>query len=492
MALVEDFYIAVAVLLALYGFNTLMLALLSLWKWPRAMESPTPSEWPYVTVQLPIYNELHVAPRLLHAVARFDYPRDRLEIQVLDDSDDETAMILQREVARFRREGVNVHYLRRGHREGYKAGALAYGLARARGDFIALFDADFVPQPDWLRRTVPYLLHCPNLGFVQTRWEHLNGNASPITLAQSLALDGHFAVEQPARQALGWPVTFNGSAGLWRRACIEESGGWQGDTLCEDLDLAYRAQMHGWQGMVLPHVSVAGEVPPLVEGFRRQQARWATGSIQVLRKHARRLLRVSTLRPDARLQGLLHMSNYLVHPLMVLLLLLTLPLIVAHRKVAWPLTYLSLAALGPPLAYALAQWRLRRHLRRLVALPIIVFLGLGIAWEGTRAVVRGMFSGAVPFERTPKFRLEGGNNGWQGKRYDEVARRHAFGEWVLALYAMVTAGIAWREGNVYAVPFLLLYAMSFLTVAGGIWWQARQQRKARPRRLSRPVRTEAR
>ncbi len=492
MVLLDVLYTVAALTLALYGLNTLFLALVYLKRRPQVPSSPPVAEWPRVTVQLPIYNELHVATRLLYAVARFDYPRDRLEIQVLDDSDDETAAALQRAVAHLRREGIDVHYLRRPRREGYKAGALAYGLARAQGEFIALFDADFVPPPDWLRRTVPYLIHAPDVGFVQTRWEHLNATASAITLAQSLALDGHFGVEQPARQTLGWPITFNGSAGLWRRSCIEESGGWHDDTVCEDLDLAYRAQIKGWRGMVIPDIAVAGEIPPLVEAFRRQQARWATGSIQVLRKHAWAVLRSSHLSLTARLQGLLHMSNYAVHPLMVLLLLLTLPMMLAHRTVAWPLAYLSLAGLGPPVTYALAQWRLRGNVWRLVALPVTVFLGLGIAWAGTQAVWQGLVARHTPFRRTPKFRLEGNDNGWSGKPYGDEAQGPAIGEWLLAGYALLAAVVAWHMGNVYAVPFMLLYAGSFLTVAGGVWWQTRQQRKARVRALSRRLGMEAR
>ena len=491
VALVEILYTAVVVALAFYGLNALWLTLVALWKRPQRSTPLPVAEWPRVTVQLPIYNELHVATRLLRAVARFDYPRERLEIQVLDDSDDETSLLLQRAVTRLRQQGVDVHYVRRARRDGYKAGALAYGLARARGDLIALFDADFVPPADWLRRTVAYLVHNPRLGFVQTRWEHLNASASPITLAQSLALDGHFAVEQAARQALGWPVTFNGSAGVWRRACIEESGGWQADTLCEDLDLAYRAQMRGWQGRVLLDVAAAGEIPPLVSAFRRQQARWATGSIQSLRKHALDLLRASHLPWMARIQGIVHMSSYMVHPLMIALLLLTPLMIFAHRQTAWPLTYLSVAGLGPPLAYALAQLRLRGHLRRFVALPLMIFLGLGIAWEGTRAVWRGFRSRETPFERTPKFRLEGADNGWQGKRYGELAHRYTVGEWIFGLYALIMAVVAWREGHLGAVPFMALYALSFLTVAITSGWQARQQRKARLRALSHPASAEA-
>ena len=477
--LIVVLYTAAALALALYGFNTLFLALFYLWRRPSDAPMPTPPQvWPHVTVQLPIYNEVHVATRVIRAAARLDYPPDRLEIQVLDDSDDETTAMVARQVRELRRLGVQVHHIRRPERQGYKAGALAYGLAHARGEFIAIFDADFVPPRDWLKRTVPHLLAEPSLGFVQTRWEHLNAWASSITLAQSLALDGHFAVEQPARAALGWPIAFNGSAGIWRRACIEASGNWQADTVCEDLDLSYRAQLAGWRGRVLTDTAVPGEIPPLVAAFRRQQARWATGSVQTLRKHARALLRASHLSWPARLEGLIHLSNYFVHPLMVLLFLLTIVLIWTERTVYWPLTYLSLASLGPPLAYTLAQWRLRGNLRRLRALPLLVFLGLGIAWHSTRAVVRGLRANHTPFERTPKFRLVGRANRWQGKRYGEGLRSIPLAELVLSLAALITAGVAWSRGSVHAVPFLLLYAVSFGTVAVGMLWEMWRQRHA--------------
>ncbi|NPA90162.1 MAG: glycosyltransferase [Chloroflexi bacterium] len=482
MAVLPWVYVTVALWLALYGFNALLLALAFLWKHPHDPPlPPPPEEWPQVTVQLPVYNEIHVIARLLHAVANLDYPSDRLEIQVLDDSDDETTWVIRGLVRRLRSQGVNIQHMRRPRREGYKAGALAYGLERAHGEFIAILDADFVPPQDWLRRTVPHLVGNPTLAFVQTRWEHLNASASPITLAQSLALDGHFAVEQPTRGALGWPIAFNGSAGIWRKAAILDAGNWQADTLCEDLDLSYRAQLGGWQGLVLTDITVPGEIPPLIRAFRRQQARWATGSIQTFRKLGMALVRARHLSPGARLQGLIHQTNYLVHPLMVLLILLTWPLLYWQVRIPFPLAYLGIAGLGPPLVYVLAQQKLRGHVQRAWAFPLLLLLGLGIAWHSTRAVVRGLTRWGAPFERTPKFRLEGRTNAWQGKRYSVSPWEIPWGELGLAAYTGWVAWWAYTHALGYIVPLLLVYSISFAWVGGGVlWeqWQARRRQKS--------------
>ncbi len=478
-------YTLIALALAVYGINALMLVGLYLWRRPTDPPPPPPPEtWPRVTVQIPLYNEVYVADRVIRAVARLDYPRDRLEIQVLDDSDDETSEVIATLVARLRRQGVHIVHVRRDARAGYKAGALAYGLARATGEFVAVFDADFVPPRDWLKRTLPYLTANPRLGFVQTRWEHLNAHASAITLAQTLALDGHFAVEQAARQAIGWPLTFNGSAGLWRRECIEQSGNWQGDTLCEDLDLAYRAQLAGWQGLILVDVAVPGEVPPVVSAFRQQQARWAMGSVQTLRKLGARLLRASHLSWPARWQGLIHLSNYFVHPLLLLLLVLTPLVLMTHPPMSAVLTYLGLSGLGPPLVYMVAQWRLRRSPRRLLALPVLVALGLGIAWTSTRAIVAALRGRPAPFLRTPKFRCVGRTNRWHDKKYGHGTWQLPTGELLWGLYALLVGMWAWYHGHGYALAFLLLYALSFGFVALTILYQQHRHVPTQP--VSRP------
>jgi len=372
ISLFSAIYIVAALLLALYGANALLLTF-TYWKVRHRQSAEPPlTRAPRVTVQLPVYNEVHVVARLIDAAVRLEYPAGRLQFQVLDDSTDETTAIARQRVEALRARGVDIVLVRRQGREGYKAGALAHGMGTATGELIAIFDADFVPEPDFLLRTVPHFLTDPHMGFLQTRWGHLNGDYSLLTRAQALALDGHFAVEQTARQRSGWFMNFNGTAGLWRRACIEDSGGWSGDTLSEDLDLSYRAQLAGWQAGYLPQVVAPAEVPPQIAAFKRQQSRWAKGSIQCLRKLGKDVWRAERSLA-ARLEGLIHLSSYLAHPLMIVMLLATLPLLLSGARLSWPLAYLSLASLGPPLLYAVAQkslhpdWWQRYAPSRLVA-----------------------------------------------------------------------------------------------------------------------------
>jgi cellulose synthase/poly-beta-1,6-N-acetylglucosamine synthase-like glycosyltransferase len=374
--------------------------------WPAAGIQP-PAEWPHVTVQLPIFNEPHVAQRVVMAAASLDYPRERLHIQVLDDSTDRTATLLPALVMRLRREqGVDITYHHRSDRQGYKAGALAVGLTATTSELIAVFDADFVPRPDWLRRTVPVLLAHPHLAFVQTRWAHLNRHQNLLTAAQALALDGHFVVEQQARSAGDLWQNFNGSGGLWRRAAIVDAGGWSADTVTEDLDLSYRAQLRGWRGAYLEDIEAPAELPALVASYKRQQRRWAQGSAQTLRKLGAALWR--SHRPWwHRLYALFHLGGYATSLPLLALLLLTLPLAGLPPQ-PWPLPlpgWLSLPALVGPLAlFALAQYRLvgRAGWRRLWALPALILLSLGLSPTLAVAVLTGFCRRGGVFERTPK------------------------------------------------------------------------------------------
>ena len=493
MVLILILYVGAALLLALYGVHTLVLTWIY-WRRCRRRQDPAPpplTETPDVTVQLPIYNEAHVVQRLIEAVARLDWPRERLHIQVLDDSDDETTALAEASVQGWRRQGVDVALLRRPTRAGYKAGALAYGLTAATGGFIAIFDADFVPPPDFLRRTVPYFLADPQLGFIQTRWTHLNASESPLTQAQALALDGHFVVEQTARQAAGWFINFNGTAGLWRRACIEDAGGWRNDTLAEDLDLSYRAQLRGWRGRYLGDVASPAELPPQLAAFKRQQSRWAQGSIQCLRLLAGPVWR--SRRPlAARLAALLHISGYLVHPLMLILLLTALPLLWYGAGTPWPLAYMSLASLGPPLLYATAQKALYprwRWLRRYAFLPVLALIGAGVALSNTLAVLRGLGTWGGHFRRTPKFRREGQRGGWLGQRYTLPLEGIVVGEALLSLYAWAAIAVAAARAHFWAIPFLLLYAGGFGLVTGLALWQARPVQAKPKEKRPRPLKT---
>ena len=366
LAALQLLYLVGAIGLALYGLQALILTLLKL-RAERLLRKATARtvgppvcsvrneafDWPAVTVQLPVYNEIHVVERLIDACARLDYPSARLQIQVLDDSTDGTTSIAENRAAFWRRRGVNVHLLHRSQRQGYKAGALREGLSKATGEFIAVFDADFSPQPDFLMRTLPAFLEDSEMetGFVQTRWTHLNADYSALTKAQALALDGHFVVEQAARHSVGLPFGFNGSAGIWRRACIEDPsvGGWQDDTLCEDLDLSYRAQLAGWRGVYLNGVEAPAELPPQMLAFKRQQFRWAKGSVATLRKLAAAVWQGgwSTMKRTA---AFIHLGGYLIHPLLLLLLLVSPLLLLFGSQPYWPLAYLGLVGVGPPRA----------------------------------------------------------------------------------------------------------------------------------------------
>ena len=515
MSIPSFIYLISALLVSLYGANALLLTALYLRRrGERSPEAPLPETWPVVTVQLPIYNELYVVKRLIDAVARLDYPRERLQVQVLDDSTDETTRIAQIHVARHRALGLDIELIHRRDRRDFKAGALAQGLKTARGEFVAIFDADFVPAADFLRRTVPHLLAEPKLAFVQTRWGYLNPGYSALTRAQTIALDGHFVVEHLGRNRNGLLMNFNGTAGVWRRQAIEAAGGWQSDTLTEDVDLSFRAQLAGWQARYLPDVEAPAELPPQMAAFKRQQARWATGAAQCLVKlagalwrgksfgtvHAGHRLSKGGVRKRlaqnrgsfavegsgprlpwaVRLEGLMHLSVWLAHPMSLLLLLLTLPLLLGRIPLTFNLTIFWLVALGPIFAYTVSQ----RHLypdwrQRMLLMPVLALVGTGLALSNTVAVARGLLAHEQAFQRTPKFRIERRGDLWAGNRYALPFQWITVGELGLAAYALATVAIALIVGNYLAVPFLLLYVGGYGYIGlhglrdAWLHWQAR-------------------
>ena len=453
--------------------------------------------WPAVTVQLPVYNELHVIRRLIDACAGLDYPSDRLQIQVLDDSTDITTAIAESRAQFWHRRGVNVQVRRRLDRSGFKAGALKEGLSAATGDFIAVFDADFAPLPDFLQRTIPTFLdkNCSEIGFVQTRWTHLNEGYSPLTRAQALALDGHFVVEQAARHSVGLPFGFNGSAGVWRRACIEDPavGGWQDDTLCEDLDLSYRAQLAGWQGAYLGDVEAPAELPPQLLAFKRQQFRWAKGSVATLRKLCGAVWN-SGWPAYRRVAAYAHLGGYLIHPLLLLLLLATPLLTLFGSQPYWPLAYLSLVSVGPPALYALAQRRLHPQcwLRNWAYLPLLMLLGMGLSLSNSVAAAQALLGRGGTFLRTPKFKVEIESDDWHRSGYALALEPLVAVEISLALYAAVGCYIASAHGQWWNLPLLALFACGYALVAIlGIHESrlARPSRTPRSRPLSRLLRT---
>ena len=467
--------------LAIYGLQAFWLTGQVLWRTQSAqhfaiqprLPATLPTVLPTVTIQLPIYNEQHVAERLIDACAQLNYPLDKLQIQVLDDSTDQTTALVQRRAQCWQARGWQISVLHRVDRSGYKAGALAAALPQASGEYIAIFDADFAPPPDFLLRALPpfFAEQGERIGFVQARWGHLNQDYSPLTRAQALALDGHFVVEQAGRQAAGYPFGFNGSAGIWRRACIADPavGGWQTDTLCEDLDLSYRAQLAGWHPHYLDDLVAPAEIPPQLAAFKRQQFRWAKGSVQTLRKVGGRVWR-SPWPLIARLAALCHLGGYLLHPLLLGLLLITLPLLLLQVAPGAPLALLSLFSFGPPLLYAVAQRKLHPAdwWRRWSYLWLLTLLGSGLCLNNSVAVWQGLRGQGGDFLRTPKFRVEQAGDRWQKSSYRLPLDRLFWGEVFLFGYATLTVTVALWLGQWASALFLSLYAGGFgaLTLIG--------------------------
>jgi cellulose synthase/poly-beta-1,6-N-acetylglucosamine synthase-like glycosyltransferase len=418
-------------------------------------------ELPRVTVQIPVYNECAVVERVIDAAARLEHPADRLEIQVLDDSDDETRRVAARTVSRWRARGIDVRHLRRGTRTGFKAGALQEGMARARGEFILILDADFVPDPDLLRRLLPPFRD-PAVGMVQARWDHLNEDARLLTRCQALLLDAHFFFEQGGRHAGGRFMNFNGTAGMWRRRALEDAGGWSWDTLTEDLDVSYRAQMAGWRFVFLPGVGVPAEIPEQIRAFEVQQKRWAQGGIQTARKVLPALVRGPW--PWAvKTEGVAHLLAHAAHPLTLLLGVLLLPSAVARTSLGLErFLFLDLAVFaGATLSFLVfytAAGRVRKRpwgplLPRAVA---TLTLGIGLTAPVSGAVLRGMARKVRdPFVRTPK---RGGGPG----RYRSPARRgDRILKGLLAGWALGCAALAVAWGYLASLPFLLLFGTGY-------------------------------
>ncbi len=482
----ETIYGICVVALGLYGFHNLWLSANYLLRPGRKADfSPIDdTEWPKVTIQLPIYNEQHVAERLIDACANISYPVDKLQIQVLDDSDDGTTALVFVAAQMWQQKGIDVEVVRRENRTGYKAGALQYALPAATGDYIAIFDADFVPPTDFLQRTMPYFSDSANakVGFVQARWGHINRTYSWLTRCQALALDGHFVVEQSARDLAGYPFGFNGSAGIWRRTCLEDPqvGGWQPDTLCEDLDLSYRAQMAGWRGLYDHSVEVPAEVPVQLLAFKRQQFRWAKGTIQTLRKVGGRVFNYTAWPLVTRLAAFAHLSSYLIHPLLLLMLLVTLPMLLWDIDPARLLAYMSMFSLGPPILYALAQQKLspRGWFSRWAWLPLLMLLGTGLTVNNTIAVYQGFRQQGGDFLRTPKFNIDQGQNTWKHSGYHLPLQPMVMGELFFCLYAVVAIIVAITQSHRNSAPFLAIYALGFGLMVGTELWQAWRNRIA--------------
>jgi cellulose synthase/poly-beta-1,6-N-acetylglucosamine synthase-like glycosyltransferase len=471
--LILGLYFLTLVILAILGFHRYVMVWLYLKHKARKMVPvPPPERLPRVTVQLPIYNELYVVERLIDSVTRIRHPKQLLEIQVLDDSTDETTAIARRAVEHYRALGYDIHHLHRTDRTGFKAGALDAGLRTASGEFILIFDADFVAPPDVLEKTLGHF-EDPQVGMVQTRWGHINREYSLLTEVQSIMLDGHFVMEHGARSRSGRFFNFNGTAGIWRREVIADAGGWQHDTLTEDLDLSYRAQMKGWRFVYLPDLVCPAELPVEMNAFKTQQQRWAKGSVQVCRKLLPRVL-ASDLPWHQKVEATFHLTANLAYPLMVLLAGLMFPAIVMRYDMGWaemlivdvPIFLAATASVCSFYVFSQKEqfpctWKAKARY-----IPAVLGVGIGLSINNALAVVEGLFGKPSEFARTPKYRIEGAHDTWRRKVYKGKSNWVPFVELGLAGYFAFMSLYALAYGLVGTLPFIALFQWGFLYTSG--------------------------
>jgi len=462
-------YFVVLVILAAYGMHRYYLVY-AYFKHRHNVPGPPPpvAAWPKVTIQLPIYNERYVIERLVDAVVRFDYPQDLLDVQVLDDSTDETQEVARACVERYQALGFPIRYLHRTDRTGYKAGALAEGLDTATGEFVAIFDADFLPSPDFLRKAIPYFTD-PKIGMVQGRWTYLNRNYSALTEVETILLDGHFVMEHGARSRSGSFFNFNGTAGVWRRCTIDQAGGWQHDTLTEDTDLSYRAQLVGWKFLYLPDIECASELPVEMNAFKAQQARWAKGLMQTALKILPRMLR-SDEPAQIKAEAVFHLTANISYPFMVVLSTLLLPAMIVRFYQGWfqmlfidlPLFIASSCSIS---GFYLTSQRVlypKTWKRSILYMPFVMAVGIGLSVRNAKAVIEALLGVKSEFVRTPKFKIEGQAGTWKKKSYRNRAGWMPSLEIALGLYFAMTIVYSIQNENYATAPFLFLFVWGFL------------------------------
>lgn len=470
-------YFAILCILSIYGIHRFVMA--TLYRIYRK-DIPHPdakfSDLPRVTIQLPMFNERYVIERLIDAVCEIRYPREKLQIQVLDDSIDETQKIAADAVARKREQGFDIVYIHRDDRTGFKAGALEAGLKTATGEFVAVFDADFVPQPDFLERTIHFFTN-EKVGMVQVRWEHLNREYSLLTRVQSILLDGHFVIEHTARNRSGRFFNFNGTAGIWRKSTIADAGGWQHDTITEDLDLSYRAQSKGWQFIYVNESTTPAEVPVEMVAFKTQQHRWAKGSIQVAKKVLPKLLK-SRLPFKVKLEAWMHLTCNISYILMVILSLM-MPLTVEFRvKNSWMTSIwvdaivFICASVSIMMFYLLAQKEARKQtfMQRLAYLPIVMSLGIGLSINNCRAVIEALVGYKTGFVRTPKYGVTKSGESFKHVKYGFKLNWQPWVETAMGIYFVWGIVHAIYLGAYASVPFLALFCTGYLYVGLGTFF----------------------
>jgi cellulose synthase/poly-beta-1,6-N-acetylglucosamine synthase-like glycosyltransferase len=462
-------YFTILIILSIYGIHRYFLTYLYL---KNKQKAPKPQrqfdQLPRVTVQLPVFNERYVVERLLEAVTRLDYPRELLEIQVLDDSTDETRFVASRLVSEYVRAGCPITYYHRDDREGFKAGALAEGMKHCGGELIAIFDADFVPPPSIIRQMVDYFTD-PKVGVVQGRWTWVNRHYSNLSEVEAILLDGHFVIEHGARNFSGRFFNFNGTAGMWRRAAIEEAGGWQHDTLTEDTDLSYRAQLKGWKFIYDPNIECPSELPVEMNSFKTQQARWAKGLIQVAKKLLPVIWR-SKQPLYIKIEATFHLTANLAYPLMVVFSVILLPAMIVRFYQGWfQMLYLDLplflaSTCSVSTFYMVAQRELypQDWWKRIRFVPFLMATGIGLAITNSLAVIEALLGKQSEFVRTAKYRVELKEEGWEQKKY--VRHRSGWIPYVelgLAGYFLFTTAYSFSVENYLTVPFLMLFLLGY-------------------------------
>ncbi len=464
-------YFIVLIILAAYGGHRYWLVYLYYKHKANKTTEPAahfPSnDLPRVTVQLPIFNEQYVVDRLLDAVCRLDYPKEKLDIQLLDDSTDETVEVARILVERYAALGNPVAYLHRNNREGFKAGALAEGLKTAKGEFVAIFDADFVPPPDFLLNCIHHFTD-PKVGMVQTRWTHINRNYSVLTEVEAILLDGHFVLEHSGRSRSGVFFNFNGTAGTWRRSAIDEAGGWEHDTLTEDTDLSYRAQLKGWKFVYLQDVECPAELPVEMTAFKTQQARWAKGLIQVSKKILPQVLKADVSRHQ-KIEAVYHLTANISYPLMIVLSILLMPAMIIRFYQGWfQMLYIDLplfmaSTFSISSFYLVSQKELfpKSWPRSLLYLPLLMSLGIGLTVTNTIAVLEALVGKQTAFARTPKYRVESKKDKVGAKKYRKRLGWVPWIELLIGTYFALAIFYAIDNENYFTVPFLVLFVIGY-------------------------------
>jgi cellulose synthase/poly-beta-1,6-N-acetylglucosamine synthase-like glycosyltransferase len=467
--LIAIYFVALTIL---FGFGIHGIVLLHYYRKTRKQDMPDlkdPEEWPVVTVQLPMFNELYVVERLIKSVCEIDYPKDKLEIQVLDDSIDETQALAKKLCDEYQKKGFDISYIHRTDRSGYKAGALKEGLKHAKGEFVAIFDADFVPNSDFLKRTVPHFQN-EKVGMVQTRWEHINGDQSYLTKAQAIALDGHFVIEQQVRNKAGFFINFNGTAGIWRTSCIEDAGNWQADTLTEDFDLSYRAQLKGWKFMFLNDVTSPAELPADINALKTQQFRWTKGAVETAMKLLPKVWKAD-ITPKVKFECFIHLTSNIVFPFIILVAMLNIPIVMiknsttGYDNIYSLMSIFVLASISTFLFYMYGQKAIHLDWRkRILLFPVFLAGSMGLAVNNTKAVLEALIGKKSEFTRTPKDGDKAPKTVIKKKyRQNKVTLLVAV-ELLLTLYFIVGIGYSIYHLEIAAIPFQILFLLGFGTV----------------------------